>query len=125
MEQRRVLLAIVISLLIVALYQELVVRRLYPTAEPTAPAEQASPAAAPAPGEKPATVDATTAPAIAPELAAAARDVVVNTALYRATFTTLGARLKGFELKHYRATVAPDSPPLQLIQFAMINSKFI
>jgi len=121
MEQRRVLLAIVISLLIVALYQELVVRRLYPTVEPTPPAEQASPAAAPAIGEKPATADATTAPAIAPELAAAARDVVVDTALYRATFTTLGARLKGFELKHYRATVAPDSPPLQLIQFATVD----
>jgi YidC/Oxa1 family membrane protein insertase len=118
MEQRRVVLAIVISLLIVALYQELVVHRLYPTVEPTPPAEQASPAAAAAPGEKPATADAATAPAIAPELAAAARDVVVDTTLYRATFTTLGARLKGFELKHYRATVAPDSPPLQLIQFA-------
>jgi YidC/Oxa1 family membrane protein insertase len=120
MDQRRVLLAIVISLLIVALYQELVVRRLYPTPEATPPAEEASPAAPgaePAAGEKPATADAAAAPAVPPELAANARDIVVDTDFYRATFTTLGARLKGLELKRYLTTVAPDSPPLQLVQF--------
>ncbi len=120
MDQRRVLLAIVISLLIVALYQELVVRRLYPTPEATPPAEEASPAAPgaePAAAEKPATADAAAAPAVPPELAANARDVVVDTDFYRATFTTLGARLKGLELKRYLTTVAPDSPPLQLVQF--------
>ena len=120
MDQRRVLLAIAISLLIVALYQELVVRRLYPQNEQQAtPTEAAAnPAAAPGSPEKPATADTTAKPAaVAPELAASARDVVIDTDLYRATFTTLGARLKGFELKHYPTTVAPDSPPLQLIQF--------
>ena len=119
MEQRRVLLAIAISLLIVALYQELIVHRLYPPAEQAPPAtEPASPAAAPGSTEKPAAANTEAKPAVAPELAANARDVVVDTDLYRATFTTLGARLKGLELKRYRTTVAPDSPPLQLIQFA-------
>jgi YidC/Oxa1 family membrane protein insertase len=32
-------------------------------------------------------------------------------------FTTAGARLKSFELKTYRATVSPESPPLQLVQY--------
>ncbi|HSP99407.1 MAG TPA: membrane protein insertase YidC [Candidatus Dormibacteraeota bacterium] len=118
MEQRRVLLAIAVSLLIVALYQELIVHRFYPPAEQATPAtEPGSPAAAPGSTEKPAAADAEAKPAVAPELAANARDVVVDTDLYRATFTTLGARLKGLELKRYRTTVAPDSPPLQLIQF--------
>ncbi|MBX3024786.1 membrane protein insertase YidC [bacterium] len=120
MEQRRVLLAIAISLLIVALYQELIVHRLYPPAEPPpAPAEQGSPAAAPGAVEKSAPTEAEARPqsALAPELVASARDVVVDTDLYRATFTTLGARLKGLELKRYLTTVARDSPPLQLIQF--------
>ena len=120
MEQRRVLLAIAISLLIVALYQELVVNRLYPPAEPTPVPTDSWPAAAPG---SPTTADqaapdAPPKPAIAPELAASARDVVVDTDLYRATFTTLGARLKSLELKRYSTTVKADSPPLQLIQFA-------
>lgn len=120
MEQRRVLLAIAISLLIVALYQEVIVKRLYPPAETPAPEETVAPAApAAAPGEPapPAAPDTAAKPAIAPEAAAKARDVVVDTDLYRATFTTLGARLKGLELKRYRTTVAKDSPPLQLVQF--------
>ena len=117
MEQRRVLLAIAVSLIIVVLYQELVVRRFYPTQDQPTPVAEASPAAAPAPGEPPRKADAPAAPVVPAEAAAQARDVVVDTDLYRATFTTLGARLKGFELKHYRTTVAPDSPPLQLILF--------
>lgn len=122
MEQRRVLLAIAISLLIVALYQELIVHRLYPPAEPVATptSEPGAPAAAPAAAEKraePAQTEAPTRPLVAPELAASARDVVIDTDLYRATFTTLGGRLKSFELKRHRTTVAADSPPLQLIQF--------
>jgi YidC/Oxa1 family membrane protein insertase len=119
MEQRRVLLAIAISLLIVALYQELVVNRLYPPAEPTPVPTQSGPAAAPAaPGTAAQTApEAPAQPAVAPELAASASDVVVDTDLYRATFTTLGARLKSLELKRYSTTVKSDSPPLQLIQF--------
>jgi YidC/Oxa1 family membrane protein insertase len=119
MEQRRVLLAIAISLLIVALYQELIVRRLYPTPEAApGPTAASAPAAAPQPAAQPdTTADTAAKPAVAPELAARAQDVVVDTDLYRATFTTLGARLKGLELKRYSTTVAKDSPPLQLVQF--------
>lgn len=119
MDQRRVLLAIAISLLIVALYQEVIVKRLYPPPAEPAPVatEPNAPAAAPGEAAQPAAPDTAAKPAIAPELAASARDVVVDTDLYRATFTTLGARLKGLELKRYRTTVAKDSPPLQLVQF--------
>lgn len=48
-------------------------------------------------------------------VASEARDVTIETDLYRAVFTTAGARLKSFQLKQYRATVAPDSPPLEVI----------
>lgn len=118
MEQRRVLLAIAVSLVIVVLYQELVVRRFYPPAEQPQQSAEASPSAAPAPDEPPRPADAAAAaPAVPAGAAAQAQDVVVDTDLFRATFTTLGARLKGFELKRYSTTVAPDSPPLQLILF--------
>jgi YidC/Oxa1 family membrane protein insertase len=39
-----------------------------------------------------------------------ARDVV---------FTTTGARLKSLQLKRYKSTVNPDSPPLQMVQYAV------
>jgi YidC/Oxa1 family membrane protein insertase len=51
-------------------------------------------------------------------LAAPAGDhptVTVETDLFRATITTLGARLQSFQLKDFRETVAPDSPPLDLV----------
>src|SRR5262245_32700024 len=109
MEQRRVLLALAIPLLIVAFYQALAANGRYPPAEPTpVPTQDSGPAAAPGASgttERAAAPEAPAKPAIAPELAASARDVVVDTELYRATFTTLGARLKSLELKRYSTTV--------------------
>ncbi len=115
--ERRALIAVIISILILVLYQEVVLKRFYgpgdgttpkaPTAPPAAPAEApGAPAAAPVPGPE--------APDAAP---AAGTDVVVDTDLYRAVFTTAGARLKSLSLKRYRSTAAPDSPPLQMVQY--------
>jgi YidC/Oxa1 family membrane protein insertase len=42
-------------------------------------------------------------------------DITVDTDDYRAVFTNVGARLKSFELKHYRETIDPASGPVQLI----------
>ncbi len=119
MDQRRLLLALTISLLIIVLYQDVIVLQFYPPPEtvPSPVAVAPSPAAAEAPVAAPAPESAPAAPAVAPALAAEARDVVLETDNVRATFTTLGARLRSFELKHYRTTVAPESPPLQMVQF--------
>jgi YidC/Oxa1 family membrane protein insertase len=117
MEQRRIFLAIALSLLIVVAYQELVVKRFYPPPTPTPVTE--TPAGTTVGGPEapvsPAAAAAQAAPAPTPVLEG--RDVVIDTDLYRATFTTVGARLKSLELKHYRATVQADSPPLQLVLF--------
>jgi len=123
MEQRRLFLTVAISLLIFILYQELVLKRFYPQPDSAAPT--------PAAIDNPPLADAAGAPAAkepsaaepAPDNGAAVaqlgegRDVVVETDLYRATFTTRGGRLKGLDLKRYAATVASDSPPLQLVLF--------
>lgn len=122
MDQRRLFLAITLSLIIVVLYS-LVLERLYPPAPRLRPDVAAQPSpAAPPPGDEPAVAGAP--PAAAPEsepspvaAAAGARRVVVDTDLFRATFTTAGARLEGLTLKRYRTTVAADSPPLQLVLF--------
>lgn len=112
--ERRALIAVVLSLVILIGYQEFLLPQFYPRpavdsvqdAEPvTAP--QAVPEARLA-AEK---VDAQ--PAKRP--VQPARKVVVDTDLYRAVLTTAGARLESFELKKYRTTVHADSTPQQTI----------
>jgi YidC/Oxa1 family membrane protein insertase len=126
--ERRALLAIVLSVLILVLYQELVLKRYFPPPSETVPEAPATPeSGAKAPlAVPPAGSPAKEAPASAakPELAAGigsevvsvqGRDVVVETDLYEAVLNTAGARLKSFRLKRYRTTVDPNSPSLDLI----------
>jgi YidC/Oxa1 family membrane protein insertase len=106
-EQRRLLLAFGLSVLILFAYQELVVRR-YPRS-PSEPPAVAPAAPAPTPAlEKP-----------APTALAAPTDseglIAVETGVIRATITPVGARLNNLELKAYRRTVDPRSDPLELV----------
>ena len=111
MEQRRVS-RLAISLLIVGLPG--VVHRLYPPwSRPRRPSRRRRPPCRPSAKSPP--PPTRHAPAIAPELAAAARDVVVDTNLTAPRSPPRRAP-EGLRAKHYRTTVAPDSPPLQLIQ---------
>lgn len=115
--ERRALLAIILSLLIVVGYQELVLKQWAPPPAETPGAETAPPTIAPAAPSAlppPAAVEARPSTVAAVE----GRDVVVDTDLYRATFTTAGARLKSFQLKDFRSSVAPDSPPLEMVHEA-------
>ena len=109
MDQRRLLLAFGLSVLILFIYQEVIVRR-YRVPAPVTPAagpsdQAAAPAAIP---EK---------PAIPNELAASAEGAVipVETKVFRAGITPLGARLATLELKEYRRAVDPESEPLELV----------
>jgi YidC/Oxa1 family membrane protein insertase len=126
--ERRALIAVIISVLILVLYQEVVLKHWYPSAptprptEVAAPPAAAPPAAAPGSAERPVEASAPPppgVPAAAPVEPGA--DVVVDTELYHAVFTTTGARLKSFELKQFRTTVDPNSPPLQLVQYPIAN----
>jgi YidC/Oxa1 family membrane protein insertase len=124
--ERRAFIAIALCFLILILYQE-ILQRLYPapeeappqTREETAPGEEPAARAEPAPAGAARTEpghgepDAGTAAAQPPP---AGRDVVIENELYRAVFTTAGARLKSLQLKSYRTSVAPGSPPLDLIE---------
>jgi YidC/Oxa1 family membrane protein insertase len=119
--ERRALLAVVISLLILVVYQEVVIKRLYGPPEEVPPkeaplAEKQAPARAPEVAA-PEVREAPAPPEVEPKRVEG-RDVVVETDLYRAAFTTAGARLKSFELKRFRTTVQPESPPLELLQQA-------
>ena len=121
MDQQRVWIAVGLSLLLLVLYQELVVRRYQvPQSTPTPPAT--APAQVPEDAKKRA--EATPMPAAGPVVpegtlkvpAGEAPTVLVETDLFRATLTTMGARLVRFELKRYRRSVQRDSPPLNLVE---------
>ena len=114
--ERRALIAVAISLAILVVYQEVVLKRLYSpppgqvdTGQPSAPGPEA-PSAPPPPAEM---APAAEAPRSAP--AVGGRDIAIDTDLYRAVVTTAGGRLKSFQLKHYRASVAPDAPPQEMV----------
>jgi YidC/Oxa1 family membrane protein insertase len=110
-EQSRLLIAFVISLVIVVAYQKLVLsryERTRPTAAPPTPA-------APEPTTRP---PAEANPPMG-ELAAPVgeeRPVEIETDVYRVAITPVGARLTDIELKAYRRTVSADSAPLDLVQ---------
>jgi YidC/Oxa1 family membrane protein insertase len=120
--ERRALIAVAISLFILIVYQELILKRFYPPQPgPEAPQAGAPPEEAPlreprAGQTEPKPGGVEPQPSLRPVVGG--RDVVVETDLYRAVFTTAGARLKSLELKRYRSTVAPDSPPLDLVLHA-------
>ncbi len=73
-------------------------------AKPAHPAPPVQPAPAPAPAAAPA---AAVKPAAGP--ARPAKDVVVETPLFRAVFTDAGGRLKSFQLKHFKESL-PFTP---------------
>jgi YidC/Oxa1 family membrane protein insertase len=106
-EQRRLLIALVISLVFVVLYQELVLNR-YRRTPPTT--------VSPAPRSMPA--ETTPAPREPGHLAAAPGDSVVDvdTDVFHAQITVTGGRLSSLQLKAFRQTVRADSPPLDVVQ---------
>ena len=112
--QSRFLMALALSMLVLLMWM----RFMGPKREPAAPVEQPGQAVSgPAETVQPPTTDQPPASepqsvqVLAgaarvdplPEDISAARDVVVETSLLRATFTTLGGRLRSLELKEYES----------------------
>jgi YidC/Oxa1 family membrane protein insertase len=111
-DQRRLLIASAISLLLIFAYQELL-SRLYPKRQAATPTPAASKAAAPS--HEP-------VPELASDLAAdpgVGGLVKVETDLCRITLTPIGGRVVGLELKGYRRSVTNESP-LDLVEGGLI-----
>ncbi|MGH7805870.1 MAG: membrane protein insertase YidC, partial [Candidatus Binatia bacterium] len=115
---RNLLIAVVLSVLVVVGYQEYL-RIYYPQKQP-------APAATPSGSQPKATAEPRadeaglpppiSAPADGPASPAAHEpDVVVETDLFVAKLSSRGGRLVSFTLKHYRTTVDPQSPPLEMV----------
>jgi YidC/Oxa1 family membrane protein insertase len=123
---RRTLLFIGVSILIIVAYQELVLKRIAPPSAPSAVREEsvADPSGSPSPATARSADTAandrgsadlpsveTTAPAQLP----AGRSITIDTDLYTTVLNTRGGRIETFTLKKFRAINAPGSPPLDLI----------
>ncbi len=115
----RILIAIILSLGFVFLYQELVLKRIYPP--PSEQPETAAPTAkaGPSPGTAAPPTVAPAAPLLHGTPLAAlqgpVRNVEIETSLYRALLTTQGGRLASFQLKQYRASAEPASSPYEMV----------
>jgi YidC/Oxa1 family membrane protein insertase len=112
---KRTLLAVVLSIIVLLVYQNFFVKPPVKTApvptqqEATVASQAAKPApAATAAAPAAATIQTATMGRIAaaPPVTGTERDVIVETPLYRAVFTTRGAALKSFQLKQYKTAVA-------------------
>lgn len=123
MDNYRLLLALLLSLGIVFLYNQLLEWRHPELAHPhpktalfATPTPANTPAAAQAGGAPPAAVQAGAA-AVQATISAAptGRLIVIDTDLYRAKITTRGGRIESFRLKKYRETSAANSPPYQMV----------
>lgn len=113
--EKRALIAVVLSILVLILYQEWVGKR-YGT-EPSAPKEtESKKAAAPSPQPTPKIVEQvkSAVPAGQPT----AQEIRVETDRYVAVFTNQGARLKSFTLKAYRTSVDEKSTPFEMVPHA-------
>ncbi|MEO6212709.1 MAG: membrane protein insertase YidC, partial [Vicinamibacterales bacterium] len=118
--EKRVLLAVVLSFIVLYGYQA-----MFPPPKPGAAAVQSQPSVAPQPGptaapspegrqaEAPVTPPAPTQPAAALLVAdTAERDIVVENQSVRAIFTTRGGALKSWRLKKYQDAARE---PLELV----------
>src|SRR5206468_2044298 len=107
---RQVLLAVALSALVVIAYQEYL-RIYYPDL-----GKKQAPASGATPEPMPATSDVARPEPLPPETGVAPKgDITVDTPLIHAAFSSMGGRLVSFKLKHYRTTINPESPPLELI----------
>ena len=123
---KRAILGIALSILVLVIYQELITR-FYPPPPPAPPGptieskqETKEPTAAETANtvKEPASVTAMQGtPAQVPSRQPA-RDIKVETENFNAVFTTHGARLKSFKFKKYRASAGDSSPPFEVVQAA-------
>src|SRR3970282_3030686 len=121
---KRAILGIALSILVLVIYQDLVTRFYPPPTQSPAPTNEKNDTKAVETTEIPAkakdaaaVADVRPAPAKVPA-GQPARDIKVETENYAAVFTNRGARLKSFKFKKYRVSADENSPPVEMVQTA-------
>jgi len=127
--EKRVLLAIVLSIIVLVLWEKFFIPKRKPTVPTTAPEiEKTTPTpvkpdtVSPQQPQPPVSETPPVAtPSFPPQAAHTGKDVVVEAPLYRAVFTETGARLKSFVLKNFRETIDKNSPGKELVKTTRIE----
>jgi YidC/Oxa1 family membrane protein insertase len=127
--EKRVLLAIVLCIIVLVLWEKFFIPKRQPAPPSTSPAVEQTPPAPTKPDQAEPTVPkiptteapAPSTPSFPTPAAHPGGDVRVETPLYRAVFTETGARLKSFALKRYRETIEEDSPGKELVKTSKIE----
>lgn len=114
---RRAILAVVLAILTIVIYQFIVTKKVKaPKRLPATPEVQTAPIKSQPPIQP---IPVPVKPLRLSESAAidvsSARDIIVSTDNYEATFTEFGGRLKSFKLKKYRDKLDKKSPSKELI----------
>ncbi len=118
---KKTILAIVLSVLVVLIYQIFFMKPPAKTPATPAATKQETPTAGKTTGAAPSaalsTAAAPAAPAMTspPPAAVPEKDVRIETPLYTAVFSTRGATLKSLKLKGYGETIKQDSPLVELV----------
>lgn len=111
--EKRTLLAVVLSLLILVVFQEWMTRQYGTPAQPALEEKEAGKTPAPSqPKPLPKRQEAKSISIAPPDMV---KEIKVETDHYVALFTNRGARLKNFSLKQYRTSVEEQSSPFQMI----------
>jgi len=121
--EKRAFIAVLVSIVIIMLWnvyiqrisppverekQEMVTKEVVPTAKTAPPPPRVEPST---PNQQSRPLPVTEAQPTFP-----VKEVSVETPNYIARFTTQGARLKSFKLKHYRASVKKTSPLIEMVE---------
>jgi YidC/Oxa1 family membrane protein insertase len=114
--EKRAFIAVVLSLLVLLVYQEWITRYYGEPVPAPSPAKQEVEKTNSPKQTAPAT-ESPTAPIRAPSNLGS-KEIRVETDNYVAIFTTRGARLKSFEFKNYRSAVDEKSPPFEIVPSA-------
>mgnify|MGYP000937134134 CR=1 FL=1 len=114
-QNKRTLLAVVLSAAVFLTWSILFPG---PKQPPKQPADANTTTEQSAAAAKPAASSAFTVTEAKEIVAADARDITVDTPLYKAEFSTQGGVLKSFALKKYKETIAKDSAPENLVSAA-------
>lgn len=113
--EKRTLIAVVLSLLVVILYQAWITYQ-YGTPSPSVSEEEVVKEVAPAAPRPTPRLEKTKAEPSRPERDV--KEIRVETDHYVALFTNHGARLKSFTLKHYRTSADQKSPAFEMVPSA-------
>jgi YidC/Oxa1 family membrane protein insertase len=128
--QKNTILAFALTFLVLFIWMKFFTQKQEPAQPKVGKGQEetlSEPALAPAPIPKPASPAISELPKKSGRPLAATREkeIFIDTPLYQAVFSNVGAKLISFQLKSYRTNKAEDAPPVELVHTAESDVQFL